>query len=288
MAELIACLIAGAVIALGLATAPRDGSPQMQRRHWFDSQVERRGLQLRAARLHIDPRRYTLACIAVPAVSVAVGLVLGSPVLAAVSGAAGILAPRWYLAALVAAQRRRSEAEAPQLVQSMVASLTAGRTYLEMFVEARRRAHDRWIRDDLDQIITRFHLDIPLEESVAEVRRATTSRNLGLIWDNLAICMRSRIPTTRARDLLVELSDTVQFNTQLQQEVRSRTSGQRAQIWMLAAIVPGLFAYLRFVNPDFFTVLDTTTLGRFFLLPAAMVLEVTGIWLSFRLSQVEA
>jgi len=54
--------------------------------------------------------------------------------------------------------------------------------------------------------------------------------------------------------LLGELASTVQFNVQVQQEVHARTSGQRLQIWLLAAIVPGLFLYLRLVDRDFFAV----------------------------------
>jgi Flp pilus assembly protein TadB len=79
----------------------------------------------------------------------------------------------------------------------------------------------------------------------------------------------------------------VQFNVQVQQEVRARTSGQRAQIWLLALIVPGLFLYLRVLDGSLFAVLDATTLGRWVLLPLAVFLEVLGIVLSFRFARVE-
>jgi len=228
-----------------------------------------------------------VACWATPPGLVLGGLVLGSPVVAVGGGLAGLLVPRLYLDWLVRAQRRRSEAEAPHLLQIVVASLSAGRTYLEALEEARARASDRWLRDDLDHVISQFHLDVPLERSIAEVRSWTAGRNLGLLWDNLAICIANRIPASRARGLFVELNSTVQFNVQVQTEVRARTSGQRAQIWLLAAIVPGLFLYLKLINPGFFDVLDQTVVGRYVLFPAAVCLEVLGIALSFRLSQIE-
>ena len=287
---LIAMVAAAAVIMLALATAPPRPQPAtaVTRTSWFDRAVERRRRQLRAARLHVDARTFTVACLASPPVLVALGLAIGSPVVAAGAGAAGLAAPRLYLDALVRAQRRRTEAEAPRLLQVVLASLTAGRTYLESLQEARIRAGDRCLRDDLDHIITQFHLDVPLEQSIAEVRAATAGRNLALIWDNLAICIGNRIPAGRAKGLLIELAATVQFNVQVQEEVRARTSGQRTQIWLLAAIVPGLFFYLRLINPDFFTVLDETAVGRFLLFPLAVCLEVLGIALSFRVSRVEA
>ena len=53
-------------------------------------------------------------------------------------------------------------------------------------------------------------------------------------------------------------------------------------------MVPGMYLYLRLVNPQLLSVLDETMLGRFVLIPAAAVLEVTGIALSLRIAQFEA
>ena len=285
---LIAVVAATAVLLLGVATAPgRREAPQQARGSLLDRAVQRQRIRLRAARLNVDARRFTLLCLATPPLLVLVGMVLGSPVVAVVGGAAGFAVPRLYLDALVRAQRRRTEAEAPRLLQVILASLASGSTYLEALQEARSRAADRWLRDDLDHVVAEFHLGVPLERSIAEVRSATAGRNLALIWDNLAICIANRIPAARAKGLFVELSSTVQFNVQVQQEVRARTSGQRAQIWLLALIVPGLFLYLRVLDGSLFDVLDATTLGRWVLMPVAVFLEVLGIVLSFRFARVE-
>jgi Flp pilus assembly protein TadB len=287
--DLLIALGAGAsTLLLGLASAPDPGSARAGRRPLLERAVERRRRQLRAARLHVDARAFTLACLASPPLLALGGLLLlGSPVVALAAAATGLALPRLYLDALVRAQRRRTEAEAPRLLQVLVAALAAGRTYLEALIEARARVADRWLRDDLDHVISRFHLDVPLERSLAEVRAAAAGRNLALVWDNLAICIAHHIPAARAQGLLTELSSTVQFNVQVQQEVHARTSGQRLQIWLLAAIVPGLFLYLRLVDRSFFAVLDDTLTGRYLLLPAAVLLEVLGVVLSLRLARIE-
>ncbi|HZS15138.1 MAG TPA: hypothetical protein VFC09_11110 [Candidatus Dormibacteraeota bacterium] len=288
MDVLIAVVAATAVLLLGVATAPAGrASRQGARESLLERAVQRQRTRLRAARLNVDARRFTLLCLATPPALVLAGLVLGSPVVALASGAAGFLVPRLYLDALVRAQRRRTEAEAPRLLQVILASLASGSTYFEALQEARSRAGDRWLRDDLDHVIAEFHLGVPLERSIAEVRTATAGRNLALIWDNLAICIANRIPASRAKGLFVELSSTVQFNVQVQQEVRARASGQRAQIWLLALIVPGLFLYLRVLDGSLFDVLNATALGRWVLLPLAVFLEVLGIVLSFRFAHVE-
>jgi Flp pilus assembly protein TadB len=86
----------------------------------------------------------------------------------------------------------------------------------------------------------------------------------------------------------LELSGTVQFNVQMANEVRARSAGQRAQIWLLAVIVPGMFLYLHWMSPDLLSVLDSTLFGRLILFPLAVSLEIAGILLSFRIARLPA
>ena len=136
-------------------------------------------------------------------------------------------------------------------------------------------------------MIQRFLLDGPLHEGLAEVQARTKTRNLGLIWETLRICTGNHLPTEKARNLLLELTATVQFNVQLTNEVKARSSGQRAQVWLLAIIVPGMYVYLRLMSPHLLSVLDETVLGRFVLVPLAAALEVSGIVLSFRIARFD-
>jgi Flp pilus assembly protein TadB len=243
--------------------------------------------RLAEARIAGNPQTYVAMAILAPAGLFAIGW-LQSSVLAVCAGAAGLLAPRLYLAWLVHAQSRRSESEAPRLLQAMLSGLTAGSTYLDAMRQARLACTDPWIREDLDFVIQRFLLDMPLHESLHVIRARITTRNLGLIWETLLICTANQLPTQAARTLFFELSSTVQFNVQLANEVRARSSGQRAQIWLLAVIVPGMYLYLRLMSPQLLGVLDETTLGRYILFPLAAALEVIGVALSFRIARFEA
>ena len=80
----------------------------------------------------------------------------------------------------------------------------------------------------------------------------------------------------------------MQYNVQLEQEVRAETSGQRLQIWLLAAIVPGMYLYLRLISPELLSTLDQTAMGRYVLVPTAAILEILGIYLSLKLSRFSA
>jgi Flp pilus assembly protein TadB len=137
-------------------------------------------------------------------------------------------------------------------------------------------------------VIQRFLLNEPLHEALCEVRARTKTRNLGLIWETLRICTEHHLPTEKARSLLLDLTATINFNLQLANEVRARSSGQRTQVWLLAVIVPGMYLYLRLMSPQLLSILDDTIVGRFILFPLAAALEVGGIVLSFRIARLEA
>jgi Flp pilus assembly protein TadB len=275
-----------AILSVGLAVrrgSSKSGSP----RQLVERLTAYHRQRLAAARIAGNPQTYVAMAFLTPIALFAVGW-LQSPVLAVFGGAAGLLVPRLYLAWLVHAQSRRSESEAPRLLQAVLSGLTAGSTYLDALRQARLTCADPWIREDLDFVIQRFLLDVPLHESLRMVRARVVTRNLGLIWETLMICAANQLPTQAARTLFFELASTVQFNVQLANEVRARSSGQRAQIWLLAVIVPGMYLYLRLMSPQLLSVLDETTVGRYILFPLAAALEVIGIALSFRIARFEA
>jgi Flp pilus assembly protein TadB len=275
-----------AILSLGLAFrrgSSNGGSPRRLAARLTAHHRQR----LAEARIAGNPQTYVAMAFLAPVCLFAVGW-LQSPVLAVFAGAVGLLAPRIYLAWLVHAQSGRSESEAPRLLQALLSGLTGGSTYLDALRQARVTCTDPWIREDLEYVIQRFLLDVPLHESLQAVRARVTTRNLGLIWETLMICAANQLPTQAARTLFFELSSTVQFNVQLANEVRARSSGQRAQIWLLAVIVPGMYLYLRLMSPQLLSVLDETTVGRYILFPLAAALEVIGLALSFRIARFQA
>jgi Flp pilus assembly protein TadB len=282
MDVLISACVSIATLSLGLAIGASSGHSDS--RSLLDRLIARSRRQLAEARIASSPAAYLWLSLLAPPVLFLIGW-LQSPVLAIGAGIAGLLTPRLYLAWLVFVQSRHSEAEAPRLLQALTSGLAAGGTYLDALRQARRTCADRWLREDLDLIIQRFLLDAPLHEGLREVRARTRTRNLGLIWETLRICTESHLPTEKARNLLLDLSGTVQFNVQLANEVRARSSGQRAQVWLLALIVPGMYLYLRLMTPQLLSLLDETLIGRLILVPTAVALEVGGIVLSLRITR---
>lgn len=282
---IVSACVSLAVMSLALAMLGRSTKSPIKR--LVDKLIARQSQRLEQARIAKRPHSLLLMTVMVPAALFLLGW-LESPVLALLGAACGFLAPRIYLAWLVRVQARGSEEQAPRLLQVILSSLSSGGTYLDALRQARQAISDTWIREDLDFVVQRFLLDVPLHESMRPLRARVSTPNLGLVWESLIICSSNQLPTQAARTLLYELSATVQFNVQLEQEVRAKTSGQRLQIWLLAAIVPGMYLYLRLISPELLSTLDQTVLGKYVLVPTAAGLEVLGIYLSLRLSRFSA
>jgi Flp pilus assembly protein TadB len=284
MAFLTSLCVSIAILSLGLSIGPKDR--RSERKPLLERMLDHSARQLAAARIQSDPGKFLAISALTPPILFGIGW-LESPVLAIGAAVGGLLVPRLYLGWLVHAHSRRSEAEAPRLLQALTAGLASGGTYLDALRQARRNCADRWLQDDLDLVIQRFLLDAPLHQGLSDVRARTTTRNLALIWETLRICTEHHLPTERTRELLLELGATVQFNVQLGNEVRARSSGQRAQVWLLAVIVPAMYIYLRLMSPQLVSVLDETIIGRLILFPLAVALEIAGLVLSFRVARIQ-
>ena len=77
------------------------------------------------------------------------------------------------------------------------------------------------------------------------------------------------------------MADRLAFEERLDEEVRARTGGLRAQVILLALVVPAIAAYIALTVPSLAATLGQP-IGRFVLIPAAAVLEVVGVIASRR------
>ena len=76
--------------------------------------------------------------------------------------------------------------------------------------------------------------------------------------------------------MVASVADRLAFEAHLRDEVSARASGVRAQIVLLALLVPALALYLVATMPGLGATL-ASPVGRFVLLPAAAAFELAGI-----------
>jgi len=242
---------------------------------------------LAQARLDLSPRAYLTLVVAAPLVLAALGWLL-SPLMAIVGGAVGLLVPRWYVNWLVAGEGRAADDDAPRVLRAMVARAAARGTWPQLFAAAAEAARHRWVRADLDELLGRYYANESPIEALAHIRRRQAGRNLRLVYDALYVLMDTHQPASAAARVLAGLGDAARANQAIARQAVAESRGLRIQAYVLAAVIPLLFGYMLLTSPELVAPVTDTPLGQLVLLPAAVALEVAGLWLSLRVARLDA
>ena len=238
------------------------------------------------ARLELAPRTLISISIAGPLVLGALGLLL-SPLVALVGVGVGLLLPRAYLDYLVRGEARAADEDAPRILRAMVNRAGAGGTYPDLFSAAAEAARHRWVRSDFEEAQASYYAAEPPADILLGLRRRQASRNLRLVCDALAVAVRTQQPASAAGQVLATLGEAARANRSIARQAAAESRGLRMQAAILAIVIPALFLYLSAVNPELIRPVTSTPLGQYVLLPAAVLLEVAGIVLSWRVTRLE-
>jgi len=287
--RLFGAMCAGiAVFAAGMALAPASVAPEpAAARGWYRGRLTEARSILARARLDLSPRTYLGLSIGAPLVLALIGWLL-SPPMAAIGLLVGALAPRLYVRALTASEARAADDEVPRVLRAIVNRAQAGGTYPDLFAAAAEAARHRWVRADFEEIRGRFYAGEPAADALADVRRRQAGRNLALLYDALVVLMTTHQPASAAVDVLGSLGEAARSNQSIARQAAAESKGLRLQAAILAIVIPALFLYLVAVNHELVAPVIDTDLGRLVLLPAAALLELTGIVASLRVTRLEA
>ncbi len=195
-------------------------------------------------------------------------------------GLIGAAAPS-MVARTIAERRRNQRARQTVVVLQMtLASLRSGANLVEAirFATATRQEIEP---GPFAAAMRAFDLGAPLDLALGEARTQARDRRVVLGLDALALCVAEQLPASRCTTLIASAVDRLVFEQRIADDVRARTSGLRVQVVLLAALVPGLALYLALTVPGLAETLSMP-LGRFVLMPLAVILETTGIIVSRR------
>jgi len=290
--ELIGALAVGvAVIALLLALAPSRAQPALRIRDRMRvvsaARTDRARTLLEQARLDLAPRTYLALEVASPLLLGWLGLLLSTP-MAILGLIVGAFVPRWYVRYLVSSEARAAADDAPRVLRAMVNRAAAGGTYPDLYAAAAEAARHRWVKADFEEILGRYYAAEAPADALVEVRRRQAGRNLGLVYDALITLARTHQPVSAAAQVLGSLGEAARANASIARAAVAESKGLRLQATILAIVIPAMFVYLAFANGELIAPVLTTSLGRYVLLPAAAVLEITGFALSWRITRLEA
>jgi Flp pilus assembly protein TadB len=242
---------------------------------------------LEQARLDVAPRTYLALEVVSPLVLGGLGLALSAP-MAVLGLVVGALVPRWYVRYLVSSEARAAADDAPRVLRAMVNRAASGGTYPDLYAAAAEAARHRWVKADFEEILGRYYAAEAPADALIEVRRRQAGRNLALVYDALITLARTHQPVSAAAQVLGSLGEAARANQSIARAAVAESRGLRLQATILAIVIPGMFLYLALANGELIAPVLTTPLGRYVLLPAAALLEVTGIALSWRITRLEA
>ena len=209
-------------------------------------------------------------------------LLLASAVgLPALAAAAGLLAPSVLIRLRAEVAARRARIATTRLLRAAEAVLRSGGALPEALRRAVEASDDQLARQPFAEALRAFDLGAPLDEALRSAAAVTRDRRARMALETLAIGVALRLPGDRAGLLVAAVTDRLAFEERLDEEVRARTSGLRSQVLLLAALVPGIAAYLAVTVPSLGVTLSAP-LGRTVLVPAAIALELLGIVASRR------
>jgi Flp pilus assembly protein TadB len=289
---LLSALLVGVAFFFGLMAAFPGPSTEAARvgdriRAWRAQRVAGAAELIGKARLELAPRTLIAITVVGPLVLGFVGLLI-SPIVALIGLGVGLVLPRLYLRYLVGSEARAADEDAPRVLRAMVNRASAGGAYPDLFTAAAEVARHRWVRSDFEEATARYYANEPLREALLELRRRQASRNLRLVYDALAVAVRTQQAASAAGEVLTSLGEAARANRSIARAAAAESRGLRLQAAILAVVIPGLFLYLSAVNPELIAPATSTALGQFVLLPLGVLLEVTGIVLSWRITRLEA
>ena len=216
---------------------------------------------------------------AVVVIGAAFAIVSGLP--AAPAAAAAAIAPSIWVRLRADAARRRSRVATTRLLRVTEATLRASGGIGEALRRAVAACDDVLARTPFEDALRAFDLGASLDEGLRIAAGSARDPRVRLSLDTLAIGVSARVSGDRAAVLLGAVADRLAFEERIDEEVRARTGGLRAQVILLAAVVPGIALYLALTVPSLGATL-ATPLGRNLLIPAAAALEIVGIVASRR------
>jgi len=218
-------------------------------------------------------------------VAVAIGVAVAALALAAYPSAVGssfvppvkhVLSPRALLGRWHRYRsRERASAGALGVLASTHAALRSGLPLAPALRLALADVDPR-ISEPFDRALRDFDLNATLDIALRAAAADAGDRRPALALEALALVAGEQLPASRAAAVIASVADRLSFEERLLAEVRARTSGLRAQIVLLALLVPALAVYLVATMPGLGATL-ATPLGMHVLLPAAFLFEIAGI-----------
>ena len=210
---------------------------------------------------------YGIACLLV-AVAGIIGCIMGglSPLIAAPAGVMlGLWVPHFVIGWMVKRRALKFTLAFPEAIGLMVRGLKSGLPITETFTIVGNETPDP-VGSEFRQVSDQIRLGHPPEQALLDAAKRVGTPELKFLVVTLSI---QRETGGNLAETLENLDNILRRRRQMKLKVRAMSSEARASAMIIGALPFIMMGILSFVNPDYISLLFTTTRGQHLLLAAA-------------------
>jgi tight adherence protein B len=239
---------------------------------WIPAQVTRFGQRFAEAQgfsERLDAR------LEAAGVSLRSGEFVVASVGSAILGAVGLAAPT--IALRVALDRRadRLREQLPDVLTIMASSLRAGHSFLQSLDTVAKEIAQP-AAAEFQRVVAEIRLGRPAEDALEALAERVGSDDFK--WAVLAVNIQREVGGNLA-EILDNVASTLRERATIRRQIRVLTSEGRLSAWVLALLPIGIALYMFAVNPDYISLLFTTTIGLVMTITAACLLVLGILWM---------
>jgi tight adherence protein B len=244
--------------------------------------LDRLGGVIQRSDYELAPGELVLVSLVAAVVSVFVALAVGSPILGVVLAVVALIAPYSLVARSVSKRMRRFEAQFPDILDLVAASLESGASVSQAFelvvAEAEEPAASEFAR-----VLAASRMGEPLIDSLEALGERLGSRDVQ--WTVRAIGVQQRTGG-RLAEVLRIVAGVMRSREEIRREIRALTAEGRLSAYVLTGLPIVFTGFLALVRPAYLEPLYNTTLGIAMLAAGGLAL-VAGYLVMMRIVKIE-
>jgi tight adherence protein B len=197
------------------------------------------------------------------------------------AGAAGVVPYLWLVYSLRQRQKKMGE-QLADVLSILASSLRAGHSFLQALDQVANEIKDP-SSTEFQRVVSEIRLGRDIDTAMVEMADRVGSEDLR--WAVMAVNIQRQVGGNLA-EVLDIVANTVRERAYVHRQVRVLSAEGRLSIAILSALPFLLFAYLLVTNPEYATLLFTTTMGLIMLV-AGGTLMALGIFVMTRIVRID-
>jgi tight adherence protein B len=256
-----------------------EATTRMARERGLLDRIERK---LEQADLALRPAEFLFFWVAIAAVLVPAGAIIGK----LVGGIAALivfgLGPLAVLNYLAGSRRRKFTSQLPDTLQLLSSTLRAGYSLMQA-VDAVALEADEPISKELRRVLVEARLGRPLEDALED--SAARMESPDFEWAVMAVGIQREVGGNLA-ELLDTVKETMIARERLRGEIKSLTAEGKISAIVLAILPVGLGGFMWTINKEYMQPLVHTSTGQI-MLGAALLAALVGFWWMKKTIEIE-